>query len=287
MLDQPIGLVEANQGGTAVEGWLNEQNLREHTTEELDSASIYKKHFMARQLVWGNGTFNPILGYTVKGIIFYQGCANVDRSPSTYAERLALLVRQWRDGFGEGDIPFYYVEIAPFDYGWQKSMDTPAAFLREQQFKAQQLIPNSCMVGNNDGVYPDEVGQIHPRQKRKVGERLAWCALGQTYGQTGLIYRSPSYSGMKVEGSRVRVLFNDTFGSLCPITNIAGFEVAGEDKVFHKANAWVDGNDQVLAESSEVPHPVAVRYCYHNFMLGNVTNTGNLPLIPFRSDSWQ
>lgn len=286
VLDQPVGLIEANQGGTAVEGWLNERNLREHTSESLDSAAIFSKHFMERQLVWGNGTFNPILGYTVRGIIFYQGCANVGRSPETYAERLALLVSQWREGFGQGDLPFYYVEIAPFDYGYQCSMKTDGAFLREQQFKAQKLIPNSLMVSNNDGVYPDEVPQIHPRQKRKVGERLAYCALGHTYGIEGFQYRNPSYKAMRVEGRQVHISFNDTYHSLCPINGLVGFEVAGEDRVFHQASAWVEGDDGVVAESAEVEHPVAVRYCYRNFLLGNVTNNGNLPLVPFRSDNW-
>ena len=286
VLDQPVGLIEANQGGTAVEGWLNEQNLREHTGESLDSAQIFAKHFMERQLVWGNGTMHPVLGYGIKGIIFYQGCSNVGRSPQTYAERLALLVKQWRDGFGQGQLPFYYVEIAPFDYGYQCEGKTDGAYLREQQFKAQQLIPGSIMVSNNDGVYADEVGQIHPRQKRKVGERLAWCALGDAYGLKGYIYRNPSYKAMTIDGSRVRVTFDNTFGGICPRRDIAGFEVAGEDKVFHKANAWVDGDDTVVCESSEVPQPVAVRYCYRNFLLGNVTNQGNLPLVPFRSDQW-
>ena len=284
VLNQPIGLIEANQGGTAVEGWLNEANLRKCEGEELDSASIYKKHFMARQLVWGNGTFHPILNYTVHGIIYYQGCSNVGRAPLHYAERLAMLARQWRDEFGQGELPFYFVEIAPYDYGNVNGTD--AAVLRDQQFRASKLIPNSGMVSNNDGAYPDEAGQIHPRQKRKVGERLAMYALSQTYGLKGFIYKNPSFKEMTVKDGRAELTFNDTESGLYPMTGLKGFEVAGADRVFHKADAQFQWGQKIGVSSPAVKEPVAVRYCWRNFLLGNVCNQGGLPLIPFRTDNW-
>ena len=284
VLNQPIGIIEANQGGTAVEGWLNRDNLKKYTDETLDSASIYAKYFMARQLVWGNGTFNPILNYTVKGIIFYQGCANVARSPQTYASRLALLVDQWRkDLRGGEEMPFYFVEIAPYSYG--NCAGTDAAYLRSQQFAATKLIPNSGMVSTNDAVYPDETEQIHPRQKQKVGERLAFYALGQTYGVKGFTYKSPSYKSMEVKDGKAYIHLADAYNTVCPLSGIKGFEVAGADKTFHKAEAWAE-NNQIVVKCDEVAEPVAVRYCWHNFELGNVTNQGNLPLIPFRTDNW-
>ena len=284
MLDQPIGLIEANQGGTAVEGWLDYDNLKKHTSEELDSVSIFKKNFMARQLVWGNGTFHPILNYTVKGIIYYQGCSNVGRAPEKYAERLVLLAEQWRNGFGLGNIPFYFVEIAP--YWYDDANGTAAAFLREQQAKAVELIPNSAMVSTNDCVYPWEMRQIHPAQKQKVGERLAYHALTETYGFTGFISKSPRFQEMKIEGNQIYVKLTDTADGIYPIDGIQGFEVAGEDRVFHPAQAHVDWGKGLVVSCPEVAQPVALRYCYRNFLLGNLVNQGGLPLVPFRTDQW-
>ncbi len=280
----PVGVIEANKGGTRVEAWLNRDNLKAHTDEALDSASIYKRGEMERPLVWGNGTFNPALKYTIKGILYYQGCANVGNHPKEYADRLALLVDQWRKAFGEGQIPFYFVEIAPFNY--EGPDGTSAAFLREQQHKAAQLIPNSGIVCTNDCVYPWEGRQIHPAQKRKVGERLAFWALTKTYGFDGLIYKGPEYQSMKVEGDKIRIKLKDTFDGIAPTHDMTGFEIAGSDKIFHKATAESDWNNGIVVSSPEVKNPVAVRYCYRNFLLGNVYNQGGLPLLPFRTDNW-
>ena len=149
-LDVPVGLVIANKGGTRVESWLTRENLQKHTTEPLDTMGIVNGHEWDyhRQLVWGNGTFNPILKYTVKGIIFYQGCSNVGDPGNQYSERLQLLVQQWREQFGLGEIPFYFVEIAPYHYD---NVDGDnGARLREQQYLASTKIPNSGLVCTND-----------------------------------------------------------------------------------------------------------------------------------------
>lgn len=118
-LNIPVGLVMANKGGSRVESWLDRDYLKKNTDEVLDSAKMTKKfewdyHY---PLLWGNGTFSPILNYTVKGILFYQGCSNVGDPAGRYTQRLADLVAQWRRGFGQGDIPFYFVQIAPYHNG--------------------------------------------------------------------------------------------------------------------------------------------------------------------------
>ena len=157
MLNTPIGLIEANKGGSRVESWLTKENLEKYTQEPTDSMGIvnFKKEWdYHRAMLWGNGTFNPILNYTVKGIIFYQGCSNVGDPGNQYSERLKLLVEQWRKQFGLGELPFFFVQIAPFDSGDKQG--TWNAILQEQQFRASQIIPNSGLVCLNDAVYPYE-----------------------------------------------------------------------------------------------------------------------------------
>ena len=176
-LDIPVGLILANKGGTRVESWLDADNLKKYTQESLDSMTCVKKfvYDYLRPLVWGNGTFSPILNYTVKGILFYQGCSNVGDLAGQYAQRLKILVEQWRRDFKLGEIPFYFVQIAPYYY--DNINGDQGARLREQQLQAAKMIPNSDIVCTADLVYPWESQQIHPSQKRQVGQRLAYVAL--------------------------------------------------------------------------------------------------------------
>ena len=263
-LDIPVGLVVANKGGTRVESWLTKE---------------------------GNGTFNPILNYTVKGIIYYQGCSNVGDPGNQYSERMKLLVSQWREQFGLGEIPFYFVEIAPYHYD-NVNADNGAR-LREQQYKASLGIPNSGLVCTNDLVYPYESTQIHPAQKRAVGRRLACLALNQTYGMSEVWCKSPTYKDMRIVGDAIHIHLNDDYGSINRFEGIEGFEVAGADRVFHPAKAmhfWRPGggywDETIQIVCPEVKQPVALRYCFKNFQIGNLKNGAGLPLIPFRTDDW-
>ena len=295
-LDIPVGLVMANKGGTRVESWLDRDYLKKNTNEDVDSAKIVKskkfKWDFHYPLLWGNGTFHPILNYTVKGILFYQGCSNVGDPDGQYTKRLADLVAQWRRDFKQGELPFYFVQIAPYHNGDVNGDWGPK--LREQQFNAAKIIPNSGIVCTEDLVYPYEVEQIHPCQKQQVGERLALQALNKTYGMKSLICESMTFKEMKIVGDTVKVHFDNEFGAYNRFEGIEGFEVAGEDKVFHKATAkhfWQEGgndgwNECIIVTSPEVKKPVALRYCFRNFQLGNLANAGGLPLFPFRTDNW-
>ena len=292
-LDIPVGLIEANKGGSRVESWLTKENLQRYTNDPVDSVEIVKQWptDYLRSLLWGNGTFNPILNYTVKGILYYQGCSNVGDPGNQYSERLKVLVEQWRGQFGLGEIPFYFVEIAPYHY--DDVNGTQGSLLREQQQRAAQMIPNSSLICINDLVYPYETTQIHPAQKQPVGERLAYTALVRDYGMEGLWYKSASFKDMTVKNDTVFVHTQDNYGCEAPFEQIEGFEVAGEDRVFHKAKAshfWQPGggywDEAIIVVSPEVKKPVAVRYCFKNFQIGNLKNGAGLPLFPFRTDNW-
>ena len=293
-LDVPIGLIMANKGGTRVESWLTKENLKKYTKEPTDSAGIvaFKPEWdYHRAMLWGNGTFNPILNYTVRGIIYYQGCSNVGDPGDQYSERMKILVDQWRGQFGLGEIPFYFVEIAPYHYD-NVNADNGAR-LREQQYKAAQIIPNSGLVCTNDLVYPYEPAQIHPAQKKPVGQRLAYLALNKTYGLTAVGCMSPSFKDMRVTGDIVDIHLANDLGAISRFEDIQGFELAGEDRVFHPAKAehfWQPGggywDETIRLSSPEVKNPVAIRYCFKNFQIGNLKNAAGLPLFPFRTDNW-
>ena len=294
-LNVPIGLIETNKGGSRVESWLDEDNLKKYTKEDLDSATMKNRfkwdfHY---PLLWCNATFHPILNYTVKGIIYYQGCSNVGDPAGQYTERLKMLVEQWRRDFKEGDIPFYFVQIAPYVYG-DGIEGTSGAKLREQQYNASKVIPNSGIVCTNDLVYTYEKGQIHPAQKQQVGQRLAYQALNKTYGFKDIICESPVYKSMIIQDGAAYISFDNLANGYSRWEDIEGFEIAGADKKFHKATAvkyWAPGNDPrnetICVSSPEVKAPVAVRYCFKNFEIGNLKNQGGLPLIPVRTDNWE
>lgn len=285
-LDIPVGLILANKGGTRVESWLDADNLKKYTDESLDSMTNVKKYpgDYLRPLVWGYGTFSPILNFTVKGILFYQGCSNVGAPGDQYSQRLKLLVEQWRRDFKLGQIPFYFVQIAPYYNGDVNG--TAGPLLREQQLKASKIIPNSDIVCTEDLVYPYETQQIHPTMKKPVGQRLAYIALHHDYGMTSLMCESPQFKEMTISNDTCFVRLTNDYRAISRYEDIQGFEVAGADKVFHPAKAFYDWNKGLCITSPEVKAPVAVRYCFHNFQLGNVANGGGLPLFPFRTDNW-
>ncbi len=283
-LQVPIGIINCSWGGSRVEGWLPKEILQTYKDEDLSKAGSKEGIQYMQPMIMYNGMLYACIHYTIKGFAWYQGCSNVD-TYKTYADRLATMVKHWRSLWGQGDIPFYYVEIAPFSYG--DPAKTKGAMLREQQYKALALIPNSGMISTNDLVQPYEVNQIHPCDKKDVGERLAYQALNKTYGFTSIKADGPMFKEMKVEGNKACITFTNADEGFSPWDGITGFEVAGADKVFKAAKAVVNtGKNRIEVTSDEVSQPVAVRYCFRNFQIGNLKNNRNLPTVPFRTDNW-
>ena len=284
MIDMPIGLILANKGGTRVESWLEKDYLKQHTNEPTDSANIVRQYptEWQRPLLWGNGTFHPILNYTVRGILFYQGCSNVGQVPTIYGERLTQLIGQWRKEFQSPNLPFYFVEIAPYNYG--NTQGTDAALLRMQQQRVAQNVSNTVLIGTNDLVYPSETDQIHPCQKRQIGERLAMTAAARDYGFENIYYRCPSLDRVEIHQDSCYVYLKDTYNGIAATTSYEGFEIAGNDGVYHPAQAQYLHNGKFVLTSLGITKPVNVRYCYHNFQLGTVKNQAGLPLLPFSTN---
>jgi sialate O-acetylesterase len=221
-----------------------------------------------------NGMVNPVLPYKIKGAIWYQGEANVGRADQ-YAKIFPAMIENWREAWGIKDFPFYFVQIAPYVYSGLDS--TESAFLREAQEKALKL-PNTGMALTSDIA---TVMNIHPPKKKEVGERLASFALAKDYG-VKIPYDGPVYKGLKVEGNTMRIMFDNIDGGLVSGSkDIAEFQLAGEDRVYHKANAKIV-NDEVIVSSPAVKKPVSVRYCWRNGSEASFFNKAGLPARQFR-----
>ena len=280
-LGVPVGLICTSWGGSACEAWMQADWLKafpkvnQHVTQ--DDVDKLKQRCPTALY---NGQLKPLIGYTMKGAIWYQGEDNIPRY-DYYAPLMARMVQGWRDDWKQGDFPFYYCQIAPYDYsliGWSNSQ-----LLREQQLKAEGLIPNARMAVLMDAGL--EYG-IHPRKKRQAGERLALLALSNTYGTKGLPDFA-TYKEMTIQGDTCVISFDRSkeWVYFEHGTTSKNFEIAGKDKVFHPATkVWVSRN-RVYVKSDQVKQPAAVRYAWHDWVEGDLMHDG-LPVSSFRTDNW-
>ena len=230
-----------------------------------------------------NGVLKPTIGYGIRGAIWYQGESNSSRAHQ-YRELFPLMIQSWRNEWGQGDFPFYWVQLADFRAETEEPGDSTWAELREAQTMTQHKLANT---GQAVIVDIGEGNDIHPRNKFTVGRRLARIALAKDYG-FDLVHRSPEYKSIKTNGNKIAVTL-DVFGSTLDTFDVKepiGWTIAGEDKVFVKANAKIVGKDQVEVWSDTVKSPVAVRYGWSDNPVSNMLNREGLPVTPFRSDSW-
>jgi sialate O-acetylesterase len=236
-----------------------------------------------------NGMIHALTPFAIRGAIWYQGESNRNDG-LLYEKRMAALIEGWRLAWKLGDFPFYYVQLAPYNYGYDR--ETPAGdvpdFLRlpliwEAQRNALRL-PNTGMAVVTDIA---TLNDIHPPNKRDVGYRLSLWARANAYGEKTLECSGPLYRSLTVEGSLVRLAFDHVGGGL--ITNDGQgpkwFEIAGADRVFYKAEAEIAG-DTVVVWSPRVAAPQAVRMGWHQLAVPNLANKEGLPASPFRTDNW-
>ncbi len=223
------------------------------------------------------GMIQPLAGYPLRGFLWYQGESNVG-DHDNYARRFPDLIQSWRNSWNNPDLPFYFVQIAPYHYkGANKSQ-----FLRDVQ-RQTLSVPNTGMVVTTDIGDPKD---IHPANKRDIGERLARWALRDQYGKAGTIVSGPLYDSMRVEGGAVRISFKHTNGGLAARGGpLSHFTIAGRDRVFKPAEAAVDG-DTLRVYNPEIAAPVAVRFGWSDDAEPNLFNGAGLPASPFRTDDW-
>jgi sialate O-acetylesterase len=266
------------------------------------SAAVPKNTPMPCQLF--NGMINPLISYTIAGVIWYQGESNAVRAYQ-YRTAFPLLIKDWRAHWKQGDFPFYYCQLAGLGRASPQPADNNWAELRESQLLTLSL-PNT---GQAVLVDIGEAGNIHPRDKKDVGDRLALIALANVYGQK-IPYSGPAYQSMKVEADKIRVTFQHTDGGLVakpladigkiyytqippkvlptptsPNSDLQGFAICGADHKWVWADAKIDGAS-VLVWSAQVPQPLAVRYGWDGYPTCNLYNGADLPASPFRTDDF-
>jgi sialate O-acetylesterase len=230
------------------------------------------------------GCLNPIIGYGIKGAVWYQGESNAGRAME-YGYLFPLMIQNWLTDLKQPDLAFHFVQIAPYRYNKNNPAAdlTPCAELWEAQLETLKKVSNTGMAVTTD---IGNLDNIHPSNKQDVGQRLALWALTKNYGVKGLVYSGPIYKDSKITGDKVRLFFDHAQGLKARDgAALNHFTIAGEDKVFTAAEAKVEG-DSIVVSSKEVPKPVAVRFGWREDALPNLVNGAGLPASPFRTDAF-
>lgn len=277
-LNVPVGLINSSWGGTPAEPWCSAEAIaKDKKLTEIAN--------LQTEVAWGpvkpalifNVMIAPLIPFKIAGALWYQGESNTGQ-PHTYNKLLVALIEDWRSKW-QDNFPFYYVQIAPFEY------QTPlqGVLLRDAQRLAMNT-PNTGMVVVSDiGNTKD----IHPGNKQDVGKRLANWALNRTYKKTDIPFSGPLYKEMKIEKNKIRISFDYAEKALvCKGKELTHFEIAGEDKKFVVAKAKIEGNT-IVVQAKEIKNPVAVRFAWSNTAEPNLFNSAGLPASCFRTDTWE
>jgi len=276
-LKVPVGIIDASWGGTSAEQWTPASGLKllGYTAELEQALGLPQQPAQKIPARLYNGMIHPLRRFRIKGAIWYQGEANTGRADK-YHKLFSTMISEWRRAFGH-EFPFYYVQLAPFNY-----RGVNAAFLREAQLETLSLPGTGMAVTMDIGNLRD----IHPKNKQEVGRRLALWALAKDYGRD-VVYSGPIYRECVVEGGKVRLRFDHVGGGLATRDGKAPshFEIAGADEVFHPASAAIEG-EELVVWSEKVAEPRAVRYAFSSGAMPNLVNKQGLPASSFRTDRW-
>jgi sialate O-acetylesterase len=282
-LDVPIGLVEDCLGGTPAEAWTSAETLRSLGISDTGSGP-------STPAVLYNGMVAPVAPIAISGVIWYQGESNADRAAqypnhlaamiSQYRKLLAAMITDWRRAFGQGDVPFYIVSLAAHQQHHDTLGDDSWAELRGAQDFVAGTVSNSGLAVAID---VGDANDVHPKDKKEVGERLALVALAKYYGKN-IPYCGPRLAGVERLPGAMKLSFTHADGGLVVKGDkLEEFSICGEDGKRHWAGARIEG-DSVLVSSSEVPTPVAARYAWQANPKATLFNGAGLPAIPFRTE---
>jgi sialate O-acetylesterase len=278
----PVGLIHTSWGGTVAEAWTPRAALEaEPSLMGLVPQGEIRSGNPNQGTVLYNGMIAPLLPYTIKGAIWYQGESNAGRAHQ-YRTLFPTMIASWREAWKNPDMPFFFVQLAPWRNPSAQPMESDWAELREAQRLTSLTVRKTGMAVITD---VGDAADIHPRQKEPVGVRLALGARAIAYGEK-IEYSGPVYQAMEVEGKRVTLRFTHVGKGLeARYGNPIGFTVAGEDRKFHNANAEIKG-DTVVVWCDKVTKPVAVRFGWANCPIVDLWNKDGLPASPFRTDDF-
>ncbi|MGI9012788.1 MAG: sialate O-acetylesterase [Phycisphaerales bacterium] len=294
-----IGLIESAWGGTRIEPW----------TARAGFADVPSLQTIAEEIAQANATFAeqvqqdaaaehplashtaptglynamiaPLTHFAIAGVIWYQGESNVGDG-ALYTDKMRALISSWRGAWHRDDLPFLWVQLAPFNYGQSREGQLP--LLWEAQQKALAISSTGMAVINDIS----NVSDIHPRNKQEVGRRLALIALAQVYGHDDVMWSGPVFKRMTIQDSRATLTFDHVHGGLQSRDGeaISHFEIAGEDQVFVSAQSRIE-NDSIIVWNDAIAHPVAVRFAWSQTAEPNLVNGAGLPAGAFRTDTWE
>ena len=288
-LGVPVGILVNAWGGSRIEPWMTREVIDAAGLTEQELKDLYaieeqpERWPETPELIW-NGRVKPIAGYAAKGIIWYQGCSNMDQ-PHCYDKLQKAMVEMWRKEWGR-ELPFIFTLLAPHDHG--DSDGRWRAFFVENQLHTEEILDKSW------AVCTETLGNkvtVHPAQKKEVADMMVQRALQNVYDiYSGVSIELPRLKEVVFEeDSTAKVTLTQVWSNLMSISarDIIGFELAGEDRQFHLAKAEVDWDGgTILVRCPEVPRPVAVRYGWRNWMGANLQKSNGIPVPPFRSDDW-
>lgn len=283
VLDVPVGILSFPRGGARVESWLPKTVLEAYGDEDLSPETVAARQWGKPYMMY-HGMQHPIQGYTAKGFIWYQGCSNVGLH-DTFVQRMSDMVALWRKDWGDEDnsMPFYQVEITPYDYANEPGQGGQACLLRAAQLESTKVIPNSAIVITDDLVKPWEYDNIHPSMKEPVGNRLAALALNRDYGFPGIRINYPEALGAKMQADGlVKVSVSGARNGFDRTHMIEGLEVVDAAGSVHKISDIIyDWNGNILVDVRTITDPREVRYCWGDFVPGNLHNIEANPVAPF------
>ncbi len=283
VLKVPVGVICSAWGGTSILGWMPEEAIdRAISAEEKASIIAINDNPKNHPQLLYNGMIAPMVGFEARGFIWYQGCANVMHG-EPYARLLRSMIQTWRTAWGNNEMAFYAVELAPYRYGRGNEQHIERAVWVEEVVKMMDNTPHTALISTGD---VGDRGCIHPAKKQAIGDRLAITALKHNYDHTSLEPEAPAIEKIEYRDGRAYIKTSSPLGPV--VGALHGFEIAGGNKRFYEARAAVNTRTgEIEVWSDHVPDPIAVRYAFCNYPeRQNWRNWLGIPAHPCRTDDW-